>query len=204
MTTILAFDTETDGGFNAIYPEIKNSHLPIQIAWAIQRDNGKIEHKSYIIKNLAKGITEGALKVHNMNMVYIEKHGVNFDIIIDEFMSDIKRANVIIAHNFKFDYMVIRNALRHFNIPTLMYDYYMKKSHCTMKSTVDLCQLPKRYRDTGEPIKTKDGNIIFKYPKLVELHQHLFGYKTRNMHNASKDTAVTIKCYNELKRLGHV
>jgi DNA polymerase III epsilon subunit-like protein len=39
---------------------------------------------------------------------------------------------------------------------------------------------------------------LYKWPKLSELHQHLFGYIPENLHDANVDVEACLKCYLEL------
>lgn len=59
-----------------------------------------------------------------------------------------------------------------------------------MLESVDLCKLPGRY----------PGN--YKWPKLIELHNHLFGCDFEGAHDALDDVKATVKCFFELKKCG--
>jgi DNA polymerase III epsilon subunit-like protein len=39
---------------------------------------------------------------------------------------------------------------------------------------------------------------LYKWPKLSELHAHLFGYVPDNLHDASVDVEACLKCYLEM------
>ena len=68
---------------------------------------------------------------------------------------------------------------------------YKKDHYCTMKETTDLCKLPGRY-----------GN--YKWPKLQELHKHLFGENFVGAHDAMFDIKATMRCYYKLKEDGWI
>ena len=61
---------------------------------------------------------------------------------------------------------------------------------CTMKSSIDLCKLP--------PVRYGS----FKFPKLEELHHHLFGCSFDGAHDALEDVRATARCFFEMKKLG--
>jgi len=63
-----------------------------------------------------------------------------------------------------------------------------KNKICTMQSTTDYVAIP--------------GNYGYKWPKLGELHQKLFGFGFEEAHNAAADINATAKCFWEAKRLG--
>lgn len=58
-----------------------------------------------------------------------------------------------------------------------------------MKNTIDLCKIiRKNYK--GEP--------YYKYPRLCELHQFLFGKLPTNLHNAYIDILICLRCFYKL------
>jgi DNA polymerase-3 subunit epsilon len=59
---------------------------------------------------------------------------------------------------------------------------------CTMMKSTSFCKLP-----------AKRG---YKWPKLDELHQTLFGCDFEGAHDAGSDVLATVKCFFELVRLG--
>jgi hypothetical protein len=57
---------------------------------------------------------------------------------------------------------------------------------CTMLSSVEVCRLPGRYGD-------------YKWPRLAELHQHLFGADFAGAHDAAADVMACLRCYFALR-----
>ena len=45
-----------------------------------------------------------------------------------------------------------------------------------------------------------EGNYGYKWPKLQELHQHLFSEDFLESHNSDADVTATAKCYWEMKK----
>jgi hypothetical protein len=72
----------------------------------------------------------------------------------------------------------IRNSIR-MNFPA---DY------CTMKNGKEICKIDFTF---------SNGAKGFKFPKLMELYEHLFpGIPApQNLHNSFADTIITLKCY---------
>ena len=62
---------------------------------------------------------------------------------------------------------------------------------CTMGTNIDLCAI--------KTISKKDGKEYNKYPKLMELHQTLFGNIPPNLHNSLMDVLVCLRCYMYIK-----
>jgi DNA polymerase III epsilon subunit-like protein len=65
-----------------------------------------------------------------------------------------------------------------------------KPRFCTMKTTTELCQIP--------------GPYGYKWPKLSELHYHLFKKDFKDAHDAAVDVKACMKCFFELMRVGFI
>ena len=61
---------------------------------------------------------------------------------------------------------------------------------CTMKLGNAICNI--KY------IHPMTGKIYKKYPKLVELHSHLFNSVPENLHNSLIDVYVCFRCFYKL------
>jgi hypothetical protein len=61
-----------------------------------------------------------------------------------------------------------------------------KETICTMKETTAYCALPNKWPNS------------FKWPKLTELHQKLFGFAFDGAHDAMTDITYLKKCFFEL------
>jgi hypothetical protein len=70
---------------------------------------------------------------------------------------------------------------------------YIKKStnyYCTMQESVDLCAIE---------VLNKKGELYYKFPKLIELHEKLFQTQPKNLHNSLNDVLVCLRCFYKLK-----
>ena len=65
-----------------------------------------------------------------------------------------------------------------------------KPEYCTMKNTIDLCQIPKI---------NKSNKTYYKYPTLLELYMKLFNETPQNLHNSLVDIVLTLRCYIKVK-----
>ena len=65
-----------------------------------------------------------------------------------------------------------------------------KLEFCTMKNTVDLCKI--------ESVSIKTGEKYLKYPSQSELHNYLFGYVPKGLHNSMADVIICLRCYYKL------
>lgn len=57
-----------------------------------------------------------------------------------------------------------------------------------MQAATEFCRIP--------------GSYGYKFPRLDELHFHLFRVKPQGCHDAGVDVEIAAKCFWELRRLG--
>lgn len=104
--------------------------------------------------------------------------------MVGQFMGELANVSYVVGHNVEFDTNIVGAELCRLGVSgsELLY----KQSICTMKSTIDYCQIPPfRYGS-------------YKFPKLKELHKKLFGYEFDDAHNSMCDVEATMKCFFEL------
>jgi hypothetical protein len=58
-----------------------------------------------------------------------------------------------------------------------------------MKKSIQICNIK---------IITKNGKEQLKFPKLSELHEHLFQSTPKNLHNSLNDVLVCTRCFYKL------
>jgi DNA polymerase III epsilon subunit-like protein len=65
--------------------------------------------------------------------------------------------------------------------------------YCTMMNSIELCAI----KTTG---KNKKGETYEynKWPRLDELHAHLFGFVPDGLHDALVDVEACLKCYRAM------
>jgi len=187
---LLVFDTETTGlppkyvGLNDV---IKWPHV-IQLSYMLY-DNNKnkilVEHDHLI--QIAGDIPEESTNIHGITKQMTEMSGICMTYALELFHICLEKADIVIAHNLSFDRnMIIVESIRE----KFTHQYsFMNKTHqeyCTMNHSIQLCNLLK---------VDKYGNTYQKYPKLIELHQHLFQTTPSGLHNALIDIYVCLRCY---------
>lgn len=185
----LFFDTETTGlpqNYNAPSSDIKNWPRLIQLSWIItdQFQNILAKH-NHIIKPNGFVIPNESMSVHGISTEYAKINGENLDEVLDLFESDIKSAKYIIGHNIDFDKKIIE---AEFYRENKVLSWKGTISLCTMKSAIDFCKLRNFYG--------------YRYPKLQELYNKLFGTDFENAHNAFSDISATVKCFWEMVKRG--
>jgi DNA polymerase III epsilon subunit-like protein len=189
---VFVFDTETSGlpkeRNPSIYDTDKWPHI-MQISYIIYNtETGELEetYDAYIRLNpwvIVDPVSEG---IHGITREIMEAKGVPIQEALVRVRDALSKVDICVGHNVSFDkrFMIvegIRNSIR-MNFPA---DY------CTMKNSKEVCKIEYTF---------SNGDKGFKYPKLMELYEHLFpGIPApQNLHNSFADTIITLKCYCKL------
>jgi len=189
---VFVFDTETSGlpkeRNPSIYDTDKWPHV-MQVSYIIYNtETGKLEetYDAYIRLNpwvIVDPVSEG---IHGITREIMEAKGVPIQEALVRVRDALSKVDICVGHNVSFDkrFMIvegIRNSIR-MNFPV---DY------CTMKNSKEVCKIEYTF---------SNGEKGFKFPKLMELYEHLFpGIPApQNLHNSFADTIITLKCYCKL------
>lgn len=227
MVKILVFDTETTGLPPRIKQENKisgkdkstlNTRLLdtcleqwpsiIQLSYIIydteDPKNSKIFNKYIDLPDTIE-ISKESMAIHHITKERISAmNGANRAIIndaLDEFMTDVDIADVVVGHNVKFDIQMIiaelkRLSKQHF-IVKIENMKNGSKFDCTMTRTQRVCNL--MYSSSCIDNKTGKTKIIqkIKPPKLMEAYKYYFGYEPakEHLHNAIIDVVACLRIY---------
>ena len=187
----LFFDTETTGlpkEWDAPLTKLNNWPRMVQLAWLLYGENQNlISEANYIIKPEGFTIPADASNVHGITTEKALESGVHLEAVLHEFSELIPKSEIIIAHNMDFDDKIVGAEFLRSGVESALFD---KPRFCTMKTTTELCQIP--------------GPYGYKWPKLSELHYHLFKKDFEDAHDAAVDVKVCAKCFFELMRLGFI
>ena len=201
---IMVFDTETSG----LPKRIPNNYFSPPEMIELY-DNCRIVQFSAIIYDVTEGETLNEYDMYikpdgfiitNSNIHGItQETAVNNGIKITEFFEKLidifktYKISKIIGHNVMFDINVIKSEMFRYMKKHTLVNFPLLKTFsklpyfCSMKNTVEICKLPnKNYPDK------------FKYPKLSELYNFIFGKVPENLHNSMNDTIYTLECIIEL------
>ncbi len=187
----LFFDVETTGlppkGADPETFEQFDACRVVSIAWVL-RDEKTVYSQRYAVTDPdIPGDVVGAEFVHGISREVMDKYAKAIAVVIADFMEDVKKADKIVAHNLQFDKSVLSAELfrmQRKEDATLLLQF---NSLCTMKSTTNLVKIPNAYGS-------------FKWPKLEELHDFLFGHVFDNAHHAMCDVDALVACYYRLLR----
>ena len=191
---LLIFDVETTGlikGRNANVSETHKFPYIVQFSWITYDTETK---EMCLFDNIIKlpnnkTIPEDSIKIHGITNEKMMKEGKDIKKILYSFTDSVYRSDVLIAHNLQFDKRVIQSEY----IRNNMIDWlarHRKNEYCTMKKGKNICKIYKESRYGNTP--------YMKYPKLMELHKHLFNTCPKNLHNSLVDVITCLRCYYKI------
>jgi DNA polymerase-3 subunit alpha len=181
----LIFDTETTGlphNKTAPISDLNNWPRLVQLAWQLHDAGGKLlSRHNYIVKPNGFDIPFKAEQIHGISTKRALEEGLDLATVLNHFVSDLTKTSLLVGHNIEFDINIIgAEFIRSAGNP----DQLVSLSKVdTAEASTDFCKLP------GGP----GGRL--KAPKLVELHQKLFGKDFGDAHDAAYDVAATARCF---------
>lgn len=188
---IIIFDTETIGlpiDYKASYEDVNNWPRIMSLAWCLSDDLGNVLNSQYhMIKPDGWEVPTDKFWTDNgYSTERSEREGKPIKEVLDLFMADIMQADILVCHNLSFDH---RLTWAEFIRAGMQPRSGMHKI-CTMMKSTSYCKLP-----------GKNGKG-YKWPKLEELYEVLFGKQMENAHDALADVMACKDCFFELHRLG--
>jgi DNA polymerase-3 subunit alpha len=181
----LIFDTETTGiprNKTAPLTDLDNWPRLVQIAWQLHDNKGKlISQQNFIVKPEGFDIPYKAEQVHGISTKRALAEGHDLKKVLEHFITDLQKTSRLVGHNIEFDINIIGAELIRQQIDT---DLFLKLDNVdTGISSTEFCQL--------------SGGIggKLKMPRLVELHEKLFGKDFGDAHDAAYDVAATARCF---------
>jgi len=186
MKNYLFFDTETTGvpkDYKA--PAIEWPRM-VQLAWLMHNEKREVvDSGNLIIKPEGFKIPKAAADIHGITDEIALEKGTDLKEVLIVFKERLDTAKYIIGHNVSFDRKILRGELIRKEIE---YDSSEKIKICTMMLSTKYCAIPNKFG--------------FKWPKLQELHEKLFGEGFEGAHDASADIKATARCFWKLIDLG--
>jgi DNA polymerase III epsilon subunit-like protein len=187
----LVFDTETTGiprNHDAPASDIGNWPRLVQIAWLLADAEGReLRSQAFIIRPEGFVIPDDAVRIHGIDTETARRRGIDVASALDAFATDLSAAEMLVAHNVRFDEGVI--GAEFFRAGREKNPIASKTRWCTMRQATDFCRIP-------------GGPRGYKWPTLDQLHRTLFGVGFEAAHNAVADVRACATCFFELKRRG--
>lgn len=190
---ILVFDTETTG-----LPLVRNPSIFQTNKWPFMCQLSYItydtikqkvvsHYNSYVKLDPSISIPPDATKVHGITNEKCQQLGQPIDVVLDIWDAELREADLIVGHNISFDKRILMvEAIRKKRPQYFTVNTIKKPEYCTMKNNVDRCKFQ---------ALSKTGETYYRYPKLFELHNLLFGYIPQGLHDAFSDVLICLRCY---------
>lgn len=198
----LIFDTETTGRvkFDRTSTDATQPDL-VQLGFFLLDTSTWIPYsKASLLVRLRNGVSvePGAQKVHGFSAEDCSHFGIAADTAASLFVDACQRADVLVAHNIKFDAVVMEAALDRASSSSSPLDSSVaissKRHVCTMREMTDVCRL------TG-----KFGGGTYKWPTLTEAYAFVTdGGELLGGHDAMVDAEACSKVFRYLVEEGHV
>lgn len=190
---ILFFDTETTGFVNDRFPlDHEDQPYIVQMAAELCEDDGEpVAGFSFVIDN-GVDIPARAAEVHGITTERAVQVGMNAAFVLGAFTHLYQRADLVVAHNIKFDRALVEIAIgRHYQ--KLM--PLRKPLFCTMEASAPIINLPPTERMIAAGINKP------KAPKLEEAIRHFFDEDLSGAHDAMVDVRACRRVYLHLQSL---
>ena len=179
----LYFDTETTGFPRKADAPIETCPHVVQLAAVLMDDDTPIASFSTRIRPMGLFvIPEDVAAIHGITTEMAERTGVPIAVAMAVFQAFTGIAEEAVAHNIEFDAKILAYEYERAGIPNRL---ALLPQVCTMKATTDLCKLPGRYG-------------TYKWPKLIEAHQHIFGEGFDGAHDALADVLACARVHRWL------
>jgi DNA polymerase-3 subunit epsilon len=197
---VLFFDTETTGvpkDYKAPMTALDNWPRVIQLAWLVaDLDGNTITTREELIRPNGWEIPKEDFWIkHGFDTEISLKAGRELVGVLGEFVEDLQDCGWMVSHNLEFDHPIVGAEMLRLGLKSPR----KATKICTMKSTIDLCKIP----FAGERRWYSKKTQSWKWPKLQELHQFLFGKDFDGAHQAGGDVAALKACFFELVKRGH-
>ena len=185
---ILFFDTETTGFVRKNIPHNDPKQARVcQLAALLCEPSGDvIAEMNVIIRPDGWEIPSQVAAIHGIDTDRANRVGIPIAQALSVFGALHDLAILYVAHNFDFDNQMME--IESFCLPS--FKWRPTQSYCTMKTSTPICQIP----------SARGG---FKWPKLQEIHKHLFGVEFEDAHDAMADVRATKRVFFELKARGY-
>lgn len=208
MPATLFFDTETTGMAKWKLPAVDPSQPKIVELGAVLRDDETKEEIATIdtiIKPNGWVIDPGAAAVHGISQERAEREGRDHDEVLDDFIDLMEQANTIVAHNMRFDSLILRQALHVYADGQASERFSSAEIYATLSRILDNLH-PRCTMLAAVPVvKILHQNpkypTDYKWPKLEECVRYFFDEKLDGAHAALVDVRACIRVYDQLERL---
>jgi len=198
---LLVYDTETTGLPPKGERFVNNVNLQnwpyiVQFSYVIyDTDTNKMLKTHDSIIKLPPGviITEESYSFHHISNKMSQTRGKHINTVIREFLTDCTEVDILVGHNIRFDYNMVKAEMMRNSSDYNTEDTKMlasRRTYCTTRETFGYCNIS---------AINWNGEKYIKYPTLTELYEKLFAVTPHNLHNSLNDVLVTLRCVMKFK-----
>jgi len=191
----LFFDTETTGlTKDGKAPTDPAQPMPVQLGMKLDApDRKEMGAFNFLMRTEGWIVDPRATEVTGIDNAMADTYGIDLVAGMEAFFDMVEAADVIIAHNARFDVTVMRRATMVYceKVGQEYFDPFAETQVvCTMLASMNIVQArPKR-----------NGN--WKWPKLEECMKHFFGETLGGAHDALTDVRATARVFYHLVDTG--
>lgn len=141
-------------------------------------------------------ISPGSEAIHKISIEKSRAAKYEIGDLLPTFMEDFRKADVIVAHNIRFDRNVMLAELSRLHeqvFQDFMREFYNnKKEYCTGNYGADECKME---------ATNKAGRKYYKMPKLNVLYEKMFQNSPAEdkLHDAFVDVVVCLRCFYKMR-----
>jgi len=196
MELILFIDTETTGFVDERMPlNHENQPWLVSLSAELCHDTGRVQQSfSVLVYNPGVPIPAKATEVHGITTDKAMKYGVKAATALGLLRHLALRADLVVAHNIRFDIMVIEVALVRAKDRMPPWDMSEITRFCTMEASAPIVNLPPTERMKAAGLSKP------KAPKLEEAYRFFFDEDLADAHTSMADVAACRRIYFELER----
>lgn len=176
------FDTETTDLPRAAGTPLDQQPHIVQLAATLVDEKGEFASFNTIIKPDGWEVADGAAAIHGITTETALRHGVPVRVAMAFFSNFCRVADQIVAHNIDFDLKLVGFEFERLEVKNITNE---RPWFCTMHATENICKIPGKF---GK----------YKWPKLIEAHEHFFGEGFDGAHDALVDVRACQRVHRHL------
>lgn len=190
MTTFLIFDTESTGlpsNYRAPVRDTNNWPRMVELAMSLADESGNVIcDESILVKPDGFIIPPEASNISGITTEYALENGIEICEALEAFRDIASQADAFVCHNLDFDISILFAEAYRMGFPLPI-----REGFCTKLQTVDVLKIP----------NTSGYSAQYKWPRLKELHEYLFGEEHKGQHRADSDAKATRDCFFEMRNI---
>ena len=201
MSLILVFDVETTGLLPKAGSQEPKPHI-IQfsfILYDVERRAVTESHNYYISVGPNVVISPKITELTGITREMCDTQGIPIVEALIQFERLYKKANHVVAHNYRFDSEMVRIEIERNQQELRIGDFTLfDKVHDAKCGRVEVCTMMGSIHVCNIMVEQPGRKPYAKWPTLLELHRHLFATTPANLHNAIVDVLVCLRCFLNL------